>query len=789
MGQRLLNVRVRPQRAVVLIDRNASEPALHLAFEFCSKVWGGRFWQIIPVDPRASDPLTGFRLAQSRPEFVYGIGLDDDHWRQAAVQSCQPRGYGELTPEFVRDIKRHHFEDYYLVDHALLHMLRARDQVKGHKRTLRLVSSESASVASACCAAMFGIHHPNLGTDYYDEMTSCDGTTTAFLDIAIEFVKECQQSWLDITGYELNPHIISSGWGELSPTIVLVENLVADLSLFWNLRTASDTSHPAWIVPIPAGDAADATVIEKVKQFLMEFRPYGAKPNFCEVTSHSVEEAQCRAFAQRLQTALTGTTFEFVDFERPGNRLPVVVPFEYGTTWPVQISGRKLTVVPPKPRTFEAMGSSRAWIVDLLKDSQTGRAVKELQVPASPVVLELLNGPCPPRYELVRLPRVGDGTESINVRCSDAKEVVKLYLPTEEEILGEILREYGIEPLTDEKRSSYGPVIKRFGGISLAAAALSGQSASILSVLIKDTLTLEQIKSKCRLGNQDVAGDSYLERIESMLHGQSERMKRVARHRFLEHSKGSLPENLKLRSLLDHWTDRNIVMRQWKIGPCSRCNQQYFVAGLNIQRPIICRNCGHRIRLPASVTTGYTLQRAVAHAMDEGLGPVVQTGRFLKNLTSDGFLWLPGVKYKIGDQPGDVDVLACCDGYLIFCECKSLDETAADSPVWNDVVSQFVETARVAALCKAHLAVLACRAGAYPQAVHDRIVQEVGNSIPYLLLNKDDLEKGYRPVQEGTHTRHLAFYDLLPIAFPETPSEPKDKPRTINMGWGTYTKG
>ena len=119
MGQRLLNVRVRPQ--------------------FLSKLWGGRYNQILVVDSRACDDLTRFRLASSRPEFVYGIGLDDGHWAQTVRQVCQPRGYGPLRPEVARDIKQAHAEDYFTVDHALVHLFRTRDQRKIHKRVLRLV--------------------------------------------------------------------------------------------------------------------------------------------------------------------------------------------------------------------------------------------------------------------------------------------------------------------------------------------------------------------------------------------------------------------------------------------------------------------------------------------------------------------------------------------------------------------------------------------------------------------------------------------------------------------------
>jgi len=77
MAQRLLDIHVRPPRVTNLINRGADQEDFRLAFEFLSRIWGGHFGQILAVDPKTSDDLTTFRLAESRPEFIYGIGLDD----------------------------------------------------------------------------------------------------------------------------------------------------------------------------------------------------------------------------------------------------------------------------------------------------------------------------------------------------------------------------------------------------------------------------------------------------------------------------------------------------------------------------------------------------------------------------------------------------------------------------------------------------------------------------------------------------------------------------------------
>ncbi len=784
MGQHLLKLRIRPARVLVLINRDASESDLLLAIEFFSKIWGGRYGQILTVDPNASDPLTEYRLGNSRPEFIYGIGLDDEYWNAATRRACQPRGYGKLCLEFVRNLKQHHFEDYYLADHALIHLWQTRDQRKTHKQALRLVTPEIGSKLSTYCAAMFGIHNDKLRGDMFDIECLFEGTAVDLIELAAVFVKSWQQSWLDVTCHKLIPQFIGhfAIWGHSVPTVVLVANLVQDMSLFWNLRSASDTRHPTWFIPILFdGGVTDPRIFEMLKDWLLAFNQYDTHSNYCHITSQTVGEADCRLFAEQLRLALVGTPIENVDFEAPRNWIPVVVPYEYETIWPVELDGQKLTIIPPEPKAFEGQGRPRSWIIDLLKDMKTGRDLMELRVPPNLVVFDLLNGMCPPRIEHSRIPRTGDGCESINLRCSGSNEVIDVYLPHSKEILEEILREHGIEPIRDEKRSSYDPVIKRFGELSLAATDFSGQSGIILNSLVNETMTLDQIKSRCKLGGKDVDGKTHLQRIEPYIQNQSERMKRISRQRYRDHLKTSLPENLKLRTLLEHWIDRGILNRQWKI-TCCECSQQYFVPSLNIQKRVICLHCGHRISLPSQVPIGYTLDRAVAHAIKEGIVPVVQTGRFLQGLSYHGFFWLPGVKFNIGTELGDLDILACCDGHLIFCECKNLEETPSDSKVWDEVATQFIETARIAKKCKASLSILASRAIDYPQSVQDRLKDELKESIPYLLLNREDLEKGYRPCKDNNFT----LDDLLPSPFPETPRVKSEtdsgNPRTIQFG-------
>jgi hypothetical protein len=67
-----------------------------MVVRFLSQIWGGRFNPILPVDPNQPDALTHFRLEQTRPDFVFGLNIDEKAWAPAVYRACQPRIYATL---------------------------------------------------------------------------------------------------------------------------------------------------------------------------------------------------------------------------------------------------------------------------------------------------------------------------------------------------------------------------------------------------------------------------------------------------------------------------------------------------------------------------------------------------------------------------------------------------------------------------------------------------------------------------------------------------------------------
>jgi hypothetical protein len=176
-------------------------------------------------------------------------------------------------------------------------------------------------------------------------------------------------------------------------------------------------------------------------------------------------------------------------------------------------------------------------------------------------------------------------------------------------------------------------------------------------------------------------------------------------------------------------------------------------------------------------------------AIKEGLIPVAQTARFLSNLTHKGFMYLPGYKFKSSDDArGDIDLIAICDGHLVFCECKDLENSSIELNSSSEIVNQFRNTIEIAIRCKASVAVLASRLKEYPDQLQNCLESEFGNSIEIRLLNQSDLDNGMRQV--GDVSTRMSLFDLVskPIDRGSTPQNHAGR-RIIRSKWFVQSDG
>lgn len=812
MTQRLVTLRVRPARIVVLVGSSSCPTDFVLAVRFLSQIWGGRYNPILHVSSDAPDALTAYRLGCNRPDFVFGLNLNDSVWEAAVQKACQPRQYVRLDRAIAENVKSITGLNLIRSDRAIIANCERKASPSAITRPVKTVCVDPSLEWHPYYAAVFGTHPDSLHDKYRDEQVVIESPGAIdLINTHRDFVEGWKESWLDAGCFGLSIH--NSLLHVVPPTIVVVKDIIRDLCLFWNVRMACDVDTPSWVIPIPESLVLTDDTLNALRDWLLAFSKYGKKPNYCVMTSASVGEESIARVAAALQSSLADSAIEYVDYMPPGNRLPGVVAFEQTMTWPAELRGQQLTLVPPALKTFSTR-SSESWFVDILKDNKTGRAVRDMQLPESTVIPEILNAPCPPSFRRSIVPQFGDGVESINVFCSSNKEVVDLQIPTATEVLEEILREHGYGIIPDEKRSSYLPVIKRFGGLHMAATAMSGQAGQVLEVLRSGrlptakrqaegddarhqsvlvaqghALTPREIMGRGKFGKGALGDVHYLDGIQQMLRQESDRVKRIGIARFRRYARRQVPEEMTLQALLEHWAEKAVLARKWKVGPCPRCRRASTVGVINLRESPLCKHCGSRVPMSEWTKIAYALEPSVRHALSEGLAPVAMTGRFLRNMTSKGFFWLPGIKYERATSRGDIDVVACCDGVLVFGECKKHTSTPPDAASWTRTTDQFLNLASVAIECGASLVTLSALVDSFPGEVQHRIESELSGRISFLFLNKADLEKGRRASQPDKEWQTIQLNDLLPSQFPEVKAEKTPGVRRIDLGWAVVEQG
>ena len=783
MGQRILNVRVRPFRVAVLIGKTASQDDLLLALKFLSRLWGGRYCQLLPVESD-DDPLARFRLSESRPDFVYGIGIDHAAWGTHVRDACQARIYRPLESRYVEEL-HDSGEGHITVGHVIQQLLSTPGCPGPAQRPLRVVGCDPKSPLLPFVAALLGIHYENLGNVIPCE-SSClveAAGVADFIAMHSGIVANAARCWLDLTSHGLTPVLRACGWGwsmGLPPTIVLVDSLIPDLTLFWNLRLASDSDIPTWVIPIPSTYASDPVVLTRLKEWLLAFEVYQQRPNFCRVVSASVPIAEMATFADRLKVELKGTHIQHVDPQEPPSRLPLAIASESSRQLTVELSRRTLAFQAPIPVLLE--GTSRgAWMVELLQDVQSSRAVNELCLPPRTSAFEVLNAPGPTSASFTAIPPLGDGIEGFNVRCSGRKELINIPLPSGDEILDEALREGGITPRLDEKRACYLPVMRMFGGLEHTAQAFTGQRGTVLRALLGNPMQVCEIQKRARLGNGNLAELEPPNLPKQALDRLGPVARRIYTRRRRERGERTGPATTQVESLLEFWADKGIVSRQWRLGPCPACLGSFWEPRLDIARPVVCPGCGNRLRLRPQVPLGYSLHRLIGHAMKEGIAPVMLAGRFLKNLTTRGFLWMPGVKCRRKERDGDLDLIACCDGHIVVGECKTMEDTPVETGFWEKILGQFEATIELGRGCRASVVLLAVLAEAFPPDFQDKVDKLTGPSMRCLLLDRQDLTKGYRTITEikPPLNRPMSIHDLVVDPMPEPTSCRSPEPREI----------
>jgi len=737
-----LQIRVRPHKVAVVLPWEAGVDECLLAVEFLSALWGGRYCPIIPFSSGGVNRLATYWLKQMRPDVVYFLGVDKDACAKICEDSCQPYACAELNLKVLSEINQP--TPLGLITAYPLYAKIIEENPAIKESNVVVVRTNKGSHLAMHIGATFGICDEEAAKAIEDGLKAKEKDIPEHCSVA-DYVSLCNSmssavSILDLGSHKLGCSILS---GEFAPpaTVVVAKRHGAGLALFWNVRMQSRRGSPGRALLFPSDSINDKDAIEQLVQWIAAGSRHA---NYCQLLSLSEDASLLQDLANRLSARVASCGVEHVDVCCGDMPSPVVVACEEETCVPVTVDGRIMTMTAPRPFFHELLGGYEYWILDLVQDRQTRRLPMEIYPQLRLISREVLNSPFPPNLLIQRLDKVRFATDSISLRCNCKDTNLQYFMPTAAELLEESLRESGLDISVDEKRTRYAAVLQVFDDIEDASRTFSGASYQMLWALLDGPLTLDELKGKAKLGNAARPKGSRLDRIDQMLRIFSPVRRRIARERFTSYLRKQHPPPDQAGDVLEYWVNREIVTQCFRMSRCPACGHTGWLDHIALGKPLFCAGCGSQVPVPPSLDVGYRLNPLVREAVKEGVGPVILAGRFLQRMTNRGFMWLPGVKGSHQEAAFDIDIVACCDGHLVFTECKTLSDCPPRSGSWDQVSQQFSQLLRLGNLCGAELVVLASMARGYPDKIKALAEESRTEGMAVVLLTGGELEAGQR---------------------------------------------
>ncbi len=796
---------VRPKKVAVLVPFNISEEDFRDILEFLGWLWGGRYACIIPFDPADSENELGMIwLMRYSPDVVlWAKGSCNKEWQDRIQENIAPLCTIALRYPLSDNlhINRAHL---FLLNPVMENYARRINSLPDTSTRFKFVSTEYGISNRIFYDLSFGV----LNREGCEGLAKFVRAKSVHIESGSvpEFIKlhddeKYPFSYLDVSVLELTR---VNAFGGYAPTIFVLSSSVKDYAWFWNNRFSFSGGGNNCLA-VPVDSLNDRETVSALSLWLIGY--HSGRPNYCKIKSISVSKSELDSLARKLRPRLRKFGYEHVDVEAPTKALIPQVVFEHkrhdiDAVWIDEYSFE--FSCPQASFVDETNSNTDCWMVDL-------RGGRNLKFHIPPEVCfktntRLLNAPSPSTtyYSMgIYSRRYSYGDISIEYNKKDRFKIVTL--PTAEELLVPLLKDKGIEEKKDEKRVCYESVIELFGGVSQFLECCKEKRFKIISALWTDKalpcekegssvskgcsikqsdapipILLNQIKQRTRMGadfDKPFQDFFHYDFIKDPL------ILKTAKAR-LANEKGFYRQNTP-KSFISWMVEAAIIRQVFHYPKCFSCdNESDWGSQIDLARPLHCSRCGNTVSIQdSSLDVGYQMNPLVYKAFKEGIRPVALTLGVLKRATAGGFLYIPGFKGTYEKKDFDIDIMAVCDGDLIFCECKTMEGISAQASGGAKVLDQLEQLIEKGNLCGARSVVLASLADGYPQKIQKLAKNKSTSTMRVVLLTKADLLRGHTKSQRDNMGESPAR--LSEAFLPQAPSTKRKRKGERRVSFGS----
>ena len=608
-------------------------------------------------------------------------------------------------------------------------------------------------------------------------------------------------SFWDISGSALTT---INSFGE-APTIFVLSRSVVDYSWFWNNRYKFLAGNNG-CVAIPVDSIEQIETITSLAEWLIEC--HSKRSNFCQIKSISADKASLQTMARKLRPRLRKYGFKHVDVvyeEKPSIPNMYVQHHKYDieASWFDAVSFK--FNLPTLSFNEEIRDSdSGRWVLEIEGgDKLKGHNPSIVSFKTNTLILNTPSSTSPNFQFIGHSRRYYSGNIAISVKKNQS--FYSFTLPSIAELLSPYFKSIKIKEIQDEKRRCYESVFELFGGLNHFSTCCNDLRYSILSsfwsekYLPCENLTTSLSKG-CPIKQSDIPFPVTLNEIKNR--------SKIGKDLLKPFSKSIYHSFIKNRIMLDTLASRHnaekdfyrsntpqsfiswlvkqrITRRILRYPECMLCgNKCDWVSKVDLEQQLICTRCGNEIPFPnATFDIGYQANPLVYRAFKEGIRPVALTLSVLADASRRGFMYIPGYKGSLNDTKFDIDIIAICNGHLVFCECKNMENVPSKSRDWSTVKHKFEQLIEIASYCGANSVVLASLADDYPVSIHRIAKNKTTNQLRVVLLSKNDLIRGHTLVKDPDVKFRRAFFEEYFIS--KSKIKKNKSKRIISYGLGT----
>lgn len=699
--QRTAAISTRPLKLAFLINEATPKDQLLKYIEYNSTVWGGFYNSLIPTDGKSLRSCWWQILLNHSPDKVVLCGEISEGLMQEIHDRAQPYAFWLWNDDAVggEKIKRDSFGSIPLAYH-LFHIYETSRPIL--KSNFRIIQVDGESPYLECAAAQFGIAQEPYRGIYVEALQSqavnCGASDLGeYLSCLTEL--ENRLTPLKTTKYNLKQGSEMLGAGF---TIVLVgENPVADLCLFWSLRMRPSLGR-IWTIVLPASALRRERNVQALAKWC-DGVVLGT--NYITLASATLGRRRLLGIKKRLAAHLTGRV-EHVDIWFDDFRINPIRVYETESSEELRFEDRRYRLKTPAPSFAEHIRDGE-WVIDVRMDEGGSGARSTFLPPTYSGLTALLSGNPPDWVVKSRgfSARMSAGQIS-NLVCAE-QEFLRGKLPSDDEIFSSLFdnKRYRATQ-TDKCRYARG-VTSLIGG-------------------------LEELKIWREGGVRDL--------FYAMKDGRSS----YTPKEMMGWLRPKSDSSDKAHSMVTDLALKKVFLRGYKL-QCPACDLTRWYPVSDLAETMPCAGCLTLLQPHVEVAFRYRLNDLVARGLDQGTMSLMLTALFLQSLARDSFMYVPGLEV-FQTRRIDVDIAASCDGHLVLAECKDLRGGASAKTI-EDVISQFADLIAVASDVGAAMAILSIlqpSASAELSKKVEMLGKKWRRTIAVHLLTGKELERGHR---------------------------------------------